>query len=106
MYITMQVAAMKPLYVSPADVPADVIEKEKDIYKEVAKQEGKPEQILDKIAEGKLKKFYEENCLLKQAYIKDNTKTVEDLVKEFNNKYSSQSNITQFHRFHLSDENK
>ena len=82
------------------------LEKEKDIYREVAKKEGKPENILDRIAEGKLKKYYEENCLLNQAYIKDNAKNIGDLLAEFNKKYSSASKISTFLRFHLSDENK
>lgn len=104
--VAMQIAAMKPDYIAPEDVPAEVIEKEKEIYKEIAKKEGKPENILDKIAEGKLKKYYEENCLLNQAYIKDNSKTVGDLISEFNKKNSSQAKISLFRRFHLSDENK
>jgi elongation factor Ts len=104
--IAMQIAAMSPSYIAPENVPANVIEKEKEIYKEIAKKEGKPENILDKIAEGKLKKYYEENTLLEQAYIKDNTKSVGSLLKEYNSKYSSDAKITLFHRFHLSDENK
>lgn len=104
--IAMQIAAMSPSYIAPENVPAEVIEKEKDIYKEIAKKEGKPENILDKIAEGKLKKYYEDNTLLEQTYIKDNTKTIGILLKEYNAKYSSDAKITLFHRFHLSDENK
>jgi len=104
--VAMQIAAMKPDYIAPENVPAEVIEKEKEIYREVAKKEGKPENILEKIAEGKLKKYYEENTLVEQAYIKDNTKTIGDLIKEYNKKYSSDAKITLFHRFHLSDENK
>jgi len=104
--VAMQVAAMKPSYVSREEVPIEVINKEKEIYKEVAKKEGKPEQILEKIADGRLNKFFQENCLVEQASIKDNSKSVGDLIKEFNEKYSSESNIKLFHRFHLSDENK
>ena len=104
--VAMQIAAMKPDYIAPENVPAEVIEKEKEIYKELAKKEGKPENILDKIAEGRLKKYYEENCLLNQAYIKDNAKSIGDLIAEFNKKHSSNSKITSFLRFHLSDENK
>lgn len=84
--IAMQIAAMNPGYIAPENVPAEVIEKEKEIYKEIAKKEGKPENILDRIAEGKLKKYYEENTLLEQAYIKDNTKTIGTLLKEYNAK--------------------
>ncbi|KUG26379.1 translation elongation factor ts [hydrocarbon metagenome] len=104
--VAMQIAAMKPDYIAPENVPVEVIEKEKEIYREIAKKEGKPENILDKIAEGKLKKYYEENTLIEQAYIKDNAKTIGDLIKEHNKKYSSEAKITLFHRFHLSDENK
>jgi len=104
--VAMQVAAMNPSYVKREDVPQDVIEKEKEIYKEVAAKEGKPEQVLDRIAEGKLNKFYEESCLLEQAFVKDNSKTVGDLIKEFNEKNSSGTEIKLFHRYHLSDENK
>lgn len=104
--ISMQVAAMKPTYVKRDEVSDDVLNKEKEIYKEVAKKEGKPEQILDKIADGRLNKFFQENCLIEQASIKDNSKTVGDLLNEYNSKYSSESTIKLFHRYHLSDENK
>ncbi len=104
--IAMQVAAMKPLFVSRDEVPADVIEKEKEIYKEVARKEGKPEQILDKIAEGKLNKYYGEVCLVEQVFVKDNSKTVKDVVDEFNKANSADVKIKWFKRFHLSDENK
>lgn len=104
--IAMQIAAMNPSYIAPENVPADVIEKEKEIYKEVAQKEGKPENILDRIADGKMKKYFEENTLLEQAFIKDNTKSVGALLKEYNDKYSSDAKITLFHRFHLSDDNK
>lgn len=104
--VAMQIAAMNPSYIDREQVPSEVIEKEKEIYKEVAQKEGKPEHILDKIAEGKLNKYYEENCLVDQAYIKDNSKSVSDLLDEYNKKYSSETKITRFHRFHLSDENK
>ena len=104
--IAMQVAAMKPICVYREDVPKDLIEKEIDIYKEIARKEGKPEQILEKISTGKLNKFYQENCLVEQAFIKDNTKTVNDLLKEFNSKYGSDAKIVLFRRFHLGDEKK
>lgn len=104
--VAMQIAAMNPGYIDREQVPSEEIEKEKDIYKEVAKKEGKPEHILDKIAEGKLNKYYEENCLIEQAYIKDNSKSISDLINEYNKKYSSETKITKFHRFHLSDEKK
>jgi elongation factor Ts len=104
--VAMQVAAMKPIYVYREEVPKDVIEKEIEIYKEVSRKEGKPEQILEKIALGKLTKYYQENCLYEQTFIKDNTKAVSDLFKEYNKKYSSNAKLMLFRRYHLSDEKK
>jgi elongation factor Ts len=104
--IAMQVAAMNPISINREDVPKTVVDKEIDIYKELAKKEGKPEQILEKIAQGRLNKFYQENVLLEQAFIKDNSKTVSDLIKEFNAIHSSKTKIVKFERFHLGDEKK
>lgn len=104
--IAMQVAAMKPLCINRDEVPKDIIEKEIDIYRELARKEGKPENILDKIAQGKLNKFYQENCLSEQIYIKDNSKIVNDLLKDFNSKHKTNVKLLRFKRFHLSDENK
>jgi len=104
--VAMQVAAMKPFYVYREEVPETVKAKEIEIYKELAKKEGKPEKMLDKIAEGRLNKFYQENCLFEQAFIKDNAKSVSDLFKEYNKKYSADARLALFHRYHLSDENK
>lgn len=104
--IAMQVAAMRPITIYRDEVDKALVEKEIDIYKELARKEGKPEQILEKIAVGKLNKFYEENCLFEQAYIKDNTKKISDLIAEFNKVNSSQTKLTLFRRFHISDEKK
>jgi elongation factor Ts len=104
--IAMQVAAMRPLSVYREEVDKTVIEKELDIYKEIARKEGKPEQILEKIATGKLNKFYEENCLFEQAFVKDNTKKVGALIEEFNQKNGTQVKLIKFRRYHLSDEKK
>lgn len=104
--IAMQVAAMRPITIYREEVDKAIVEKEIDIYKELARKEGKPEQILEKIAAGKLNKFYEENCLFEQAYIKDNTKKISDLIAEFNRVNSSQTKLTLFRRFHISDEKK
>lgn len=104
--IAMQVAAMRPICVYRDEVPADVIEKEMEIYKELARKEGKPEQMLEKIASGRLNKFFQENCLAEQAFIKDNAKSVSDLIAEFNKKNQTQTKIVLFKRFHLGDEKK
>lgn len=104
--VAMQVAAMKPGYVYREEVPKEVVDKEVEIYKELSRKEGKPEQILDKIAQGRLNKYFQENCLFEQAFIKDNTKSVSDLFKEYNKKYSTEARLVLFHRYHLSDEKK
>ena len=80
--IAMQVAAAKPKYLKPEDVPAEDLEAEKSILKAQAEQEGKPAHIADRIVEGRISKFYSETCLLQQAYIRDTDKTIETLVKD------------------------
>lgn len=106
--IAMQVAAMNPICIYRDEVPTTTVEKEIDIYKEIARKEGKPENILEKIATGKLNKFYSENCLFEQTFIKDSTssKTVGNLIEEYNKKNNSQIKISLFKRFHLGDEKK
>ena len=104
--IAMQVAAMKPICTYREEVPKDIIDKETEIYKELARKEGKPENILEKIATGRLNKFYQENCLVEQMFIKDNSKTVGDLIKEFNTSNNGQVKIKEFKRYHLGDEKK
>jgi elongation factor Ts len=78
--IAMQIAAMSPRWLAPAEIDAEIIDKEKEIYREQLKGENKPEQIWDKIIDGKLAKFYEENCLLNQIFVKDDTKKIKDLL--------------------------
>lgn len=80
--LAMQIASMNPLAIDKEDVPKDIIEKEIEVGKELARQEGKPEAILEKIALGRLDKFYKENTLLNQDYIKDNTKTIRQFLSE------------------------
>ncbi len=104
--IAMQVAAMNPICINREEVPQEMINKEIEIYKEISRKEGKPEKILDKIAQGKLNKYYQENCLIEQAFIKDNSKSVGDLLKEFNSRHGTNAVITLFRRFHLGDEKK
>ncbi len=104
--IAMQAAAMKPIYLNKEDVPEDVINKEKDIYMEISRKEGKPDHILEKIAEGKLNKFFQEICLNEQTYVKDNSKVVKDIIADFNKINSSDVKLSTFYRYHLGDENK
>jgi elongation factor Ts len=104
--IAMQVAAMKPICTYREEVPKEIIDKEIEIYKELARKEGKPESILEKIATGRLNKFYQENCLVEQMFIKDNSKSVGDLIKEFNSSNGSQIKVKKFQRYHLGDEKK
>ena len=80
--IAMQVAAAKPKYVSEEDVPASVLESEKEILRRQTLDEGKPEHIVDKIIEGRLSKFYAEACLLEQPYIREMDKTIQQLIQD------------------------
>ncbi|MBN2571167.1 MAG: elongation factor Ts [Ignavibacteriales bacterium] len=104
--VAMQIAAMKPICVAREDVPKDLIEKEMDIYKEIALKEGKPANIVEKIALGRMDKFYEEACLLEQPYVKDNAKTVAQVIDECNKQNSTTIKIDSFLRYHVSDEQK
>ena len=97
--IAMQVAAMNPVAIDKDDVPKEVIKKEKEIGREQARQEGKPENILDKIAEGKLNKFYKESTLLNQDFTKDSKKTVRQYLQEVDNELK----VTAFIRYSLKD---
>ena len=82
--ITLQIAFTKPAYLTKEEVSADVIEKEKEVLKQQAMNEGKPEAIAEKMVMGRIKKFYEENCLVEQAFIKDDSKKISDLLKAGN----------------------
>jgi elongation factor Ts len=99
--IALQIAATDPQYISPEDVPADVIAKEKEIYAENLKAENKPADMLEKILDGKLEKFYSEVCLLKQTYIKDDKVIIEQLLTEVIAKIGENIKIDQFTRYSL-----
>lgn len=99
--LAMQTAAMNPLYRSPEDVPDEVKNKEKEIETEKLKKEGKPENIIPKILEGKLQKFYSQVCLLKQPFVRDDKKSVDDLIKEKIQKLGENIEIGEFVRFEL-----
>jgi len=102
--IAMQVAAVKPLYVTREQVPADVLQKEKEIYLTQAKTSGKPEKVWDKIVEGKLEKFYEEVCLYDQPFIKDPNLKIKDLVVQAVSKIGENIQIRRFSRFQVGEE--
>lgn len=99
--LALQVAASAPQYLAPADVPADVIERETAIYREQVAKENKPAPVMEKIIEGKLQKFYSEICLLKQPYVKDDAKTVEQLLTEAIAKIGENIRIVKFTYFTL-----
>jgi elongation factor Ts len=80
--ITMQIAASKPEYVSREDVPAEALQKEQEIFAAQARNEGKPEKIIEKMVEGRIEKYYKEVCLLEQPWIKDPDKTIKQLLTE------------------------
>ncbi|WP_286822478.1 translation elongation factor Ts, partial [Desulfobacter sp. UBA2225] len=97
--IAMHIAAANPAGLVPEDVDQSVIEKEREIYRAQMLEEGKPENIIDKIVDGKVEKFYKEVCLLSQQYIKDPQKTVEDVLKETIGKIGENIQIKRFARF-------
>ncbi|HMK35570.1 MAG TPA: translation elongation factor Ts [Desulfomonilaceae bacterium] len=101
--LCMQVAASAPRWVNPEDIPADIVAKEKDIYMGQAKEAGKPEKMLEKIAEGKLKKFYSEVCLMEQNFVKEPDKTVTDLIKEKIAQLGENITVGRFVRFQLGE---
>jgi len=102
--LAMQVAAAGADYVRREEVPAERIERERAIYKEQVKNEGKPAAIADKIVDGKLNKFYGEVCLLEQAFIKDDKIIVGDLVKQMSSKTGENIVVRRFARFRLGAE--
>ena len=104
--LAMHVAAANPLYLKSEDIPPDVISREKEIYKSQALAEKKPEKIWDKIIEGKLKKYYEDVCLLNQKFIKDTDITVETLINNMIAKTGENIVIRRFARFQLGEELK
>jgi elongation factor Ts len=102
--ISMHVAAADPKYVRKEDVPPAEIEKEKDIQRARALAEGKPEKMVDKIVEGRMSKFYEEVCLYNQPFVKENTLTVEEVIKTKIAKLGENMAVARFIRFKVGDE--
>ncbi len=102
--LTLQIAAQAPHWVSTEDVPEEVKTKEREIYAEQLRESGKPEAVQQKIIEGKMNKYYEENCLLEQIYIRDTTKKVKELLVETIAKVGENIVIKRFVRFKLGGE--
>jgi len=101
--IAMHVAAVSPVGIVPEDVPPEIIEKEKEIYRAQALDLGKPEKMVDKIAEGKLNKFFKESCLMNQAYVKDPNLTVADYLNDVIAKTGENITIRRFARFQVGE---
>ena len=99
--IAMHIAATNPVSIRREDVSQDIIAREMDIYRAQALESGKPEKILDKIAAGKLEKFYKENCLMNQAYVRNPDITIEDLLNELIAKIGENITIKRFARFEV-----
>ncbi len=101
--VAMQIAAMAPKYIKREDVPEAVLEHEKQLYRAQALEEGKPERVIDRIVEGRLKKFYKDTCLLEQDFIRDEDKTIDDLVKEQITKTGENMIVRRFARYELGE---
>lgn len=99
----MQIAAANPLYVRREEVPSADVEKEKEILKAQALNEGKPEKIVEKMVEGRISKFYEEYCLMEQSFVKDPDKTVSQLLNEKISTIGENITIRRFVRFELGE---
>ena len=101
--IAMHIAAASPLYVRREEVPADMIEREKEIYRAKARETGKPDNIIEKIIEGQINKFYADICLLEQAYVKDPDKTIQTYLNETIATIGENMSIRRFARFVLGE---
>jgi elongation factor Ts len=102
--VALQIAAMKPTWIAAEDVPDGVLEQEKEIIRKQALSEGKPEAVLDRIVSGRLEKFYEERCLLRQPSIKDNERRVGDILDDLRSRIGENMAIGRFARFEVGGE--
>jgi elongation factor Ts len=102
--LAMQIAAADPKYLRREDVPAEALEKEKDIQRARAIAEGKPEKVADKIVEGRMAKYYEEVCLYDQPFVKENTLTIDQLIKTKIAKLGENISVARFARFKVSEQ--
>ena len=101
--VALQIAAAKPLYLNASEVPQEVLEHEKEILKAQALNEGKPAAIVDRMVEGRVKKYYDEFCLVNQAFVKDPSLTIEKLVKSYSDKMGKTLSIKRFTRFEMGE---
>ena len=101
--VAMQIAAMSPQYVSPEEIPAEAIEKEREIRRATAGNTGKPAQVVDKIVDGQIKKWQQEICLLEQAFVKDDKKTIRDLQQELVAKLGENIQVRRFTRYEVGE---
>jgi elongation factor Ts len=101
--LAMHIAATNPLGITPEDISPEVIEKEKEIYRAQALDMGKPENVIDKIVEGKLNKFYQESCLLNQPYVRDTDITIADLLNQMIAKIGENISIKRFVRYQIGE---
>ena len=101
--IAMQIAAMNPQFIKREEVPAATVEREMEIYRTQARNEKKPENIVERVASGKLEKFFQDVCLLEQTFIKDAGKTIRDIILEITAKTGEKVTIRRFKRFHLGE---
>ena len=99
----MHIAASGPIAVNKEEVPADVLETEREIYAEQARKSGKPENIIEKMIEGRIAKFYQENVLMEQSFVKDPDSTISDVITEMVAKLGENIIITRFVRFQLGE---
>ncbi len=99
--LAMHVAASNPLYVSRDQVPEEVVEKEREIFLSQAREEGKPEKVLDRIVEGRVEKYFEEVCLVDQPYIRDTDRTVQEHIVEAVAQLGENIVVRRFPRFHV-----
>jgi len=101
--IAMQIAAANPQYIRRDEIPVEILEKERRIYRTQALDSGKPEKVIEKIVEGKMERYYSEVCLLEQTYIKDSDLTVKDVLDAMIAKVGENMNIRRFTRFQLGE---
>ncbi len=102
--IALQIAATDPDYIARTDVPKDVLEKEREIYRKQFEGQKKPKNVIEKIVEGKIESFYKEHCLLEMPYIRDEKKTVQELIKEYISKFGENISVRRFARFKVGEE--